>query len=240
MAKSNTKKTDRQIRTHCRQVRTSLVDHLEHQLPPEEQRMVDEHLKVCPRCAAERASLKQTLTLLNYRELPEPDESFWMELRSRVRQGIREEQAVSGRRPAVPIRAWVPAVAVASLLVFLFLWWSGHPQFPAPGGHSLLASLEQQGLRSLEKLGKTLSDIEGLEFARTPGDSLVELLAAIPHPAETLERMLMVEKMARDPDLWEAVIEEEALLQTPAEMLIEELSEDQLKMLSVKLKNLMG
>ncbi len=240
MGKSNPKETDRQIRTHCKQVRAFLVDHLEDQLPPEEQRMVDEHLKVCPRCAAERASLKQTLSLLNCRELPEPDESFWMELRCRVRQGIREEQAVSPRRPAVPVRAWAPAVAVASLLVFLFLWWSGHPQLPAPGGQSLLASLEQQGLRSLEKLGETLSDIEELEFARTPGDSLVELLAAIPHPAETLERTLMAEKMARDPDLWEAVIEEETLLQTTAEMLIEELSEDQLKRLSAKLKNLMG
>ena len=69
---------------------------------------------------------------------------------------------------------------------------------------------------------------------------LVELLAASPHPAETLQRTLMTEKMTRDPDLWEAVIEEETLLQTTAEMLIEELSEDQLKRLSAKLKNLMG
>jgi hypothetical protein len=238
MKTSDHKKSQQIDRSLCRHVQDILLDDLEGQLPAGEQEMVSSHLKVCPRCASERATMKQTLTLLDRRELPEPDESFWMELRYRVRQGISEDRSATPYRPAVPARAWVPAVVVASLLTFLFLWWAGHPQPPAPGISPLLSRLELEGQRSLRTLSKMDTQIDALEFTSSPGDSLVELLVAMPQPTVALERALIGEKMTRDPELWESVIEEEVLSERPVNLLIEELDEDQLRRLSTRLKNL--
>ena len=240
MAKSNPEQNNRYSRAVCRRIQTSLVEHLEGQLGPEEGRTVEQHLKACPRCASELVSLRQTLNFLGHRELPEPDESFWMDLRYRVRQGIRDDRETAPRRRPVPAKSWVPAVAVASLIVFLFLWWTGHPQIPAPGRHSTLAHLEQRGQQSLETLSEMMTIDDELPTASTPGDSLAELLASVSQPDRILERVMMGEKMTQDPDLWEEIIMEETVAEAPLEVLIEELTEEQLKKLSDKLLNLTG
>lgn len=240
MRTSSSKKIRPEIRAHCKRIRESLVDHLEHQLSPEEHQTVDEHLKACPYCSAEQAALNRTLVLLGQRDLPDPGETFWIDLRYRVRQKVREDRAVSARRPLIPVRAWVPVVVVASLLVFLLLWWSSHPQPPAPGRPPLLAHLEQEGLRSLEGLSERQLSIEDLDLAQTPGDSLAELLVAITHPLETLEKLLVRKNMAQNPDLWETVVEEEFGPKLSLEAMIEGLTEEQLNELSTRLKNISG
>lgn len=240
MAKPSPKEVSRPIRAHCKRVQASLVAYLENQLTPEEQRRVSEHLNVCPRCADEKASLQKTLNLLSQRPLPEPDESFWMELRHVVRQGIREKEDGSRVRPSFPARAWVPAVVVASLLVFLFLWWSRSPHPPVPGEGSLLAHLEQEGLRNLVQLGDDWLSMEEFEPAETTEDSLVVLLATIPRPALALEQLLVQEKMGEDPGLWETVIEEERAPESALEDLLEDLSESQLMELSSRLEKIIG
>jgi hypothetical protein len=240
MAKSSHKETSRRIRAHCKRVQASLVEHLENQLTPEEQRRVGQHLKVCPRCAAEKASLQKTLNLLGQRPLPEPDESFWMELRHGVRQGIREKEGTSRVRPPFPARAWVPAVVVASLFVFLFLWWSNHPQLPVPGQQPLLVHLEREGLRDLQMLQDSSLSIEELGLAKTPGDSLVELLMAVNRPAETLEMVLVRERAAESPDLWETVVEEELTPELSLEVILEDLTESQLMELLSRLEKIIG
>ena len=240
MAKSNLKEVSRRIRAHCKRVQASLVAYLENQLTPEEQRRVGQHLKVCPRCAAEKASLQKTLNLLGQRPFPEPDESFWMELRHGVRQGIREKEDLSRVTPPFPARAWVPAVVVASLFVFLFLWWSNRPQLPMPGPRPLLVHLEREGLRNLHMLQDSSPGIEDLGLAKTPGDSLVELLMAINRPAETLEMVLVRERVAESPDLWEMIVEEELTPKISLEVLLEDLTEPQLMELSSRLEKIIG
>ena len=240
MAKSSPKEISRRIQAHCKRVQASLLEHLENQLTPEEQRRVDQHLKVCPRCAAEKASLQKTLNLLSHRPLPEPDESFWMELRHGVRQGIREKEDISGVRPPLPARAWVPAVVVASLFVFLFLWWSNRPQLPVPGQRPLLVHLEREGLRNLVQLRDDWLSIEEFEPAETTEDSLVVLLATMPRPALALEQLLVREKMGEDPGLWETIIEEEHAPESALEDFLEDLSEPQLMELSSRLGKIIG
>jgi len=240
MAISNPNKTDRASRGDCRRIQSSLIEHLEGQLGPEEGRTVDEHLKACPRCASELVSLRQTLTFLGHRELAEPDEHFWMDLRYRVRQGIRDDrEAAPGRRP-VPAKSWVPAMAVASLFIFLFLWWTSHPQVPAPWQRPTLAQLERSGQQSLETLSEMITIDDELPISYTPGDSLAELLVSVSQPDRILEQVMIGEKMTQDMDLWEEIIVEEAVAEAPLEMLIEELTEGQLKKLSDKLLNLTG
>jgi hypothetical protein len=240
MEKANPEKLRPEIRAHCQRVRKKLVEHLDDQLSQDERRAVDEHLRACPHCSAERAALKRTLGLMGQRILPDPDPAFWTALRYRVRRETKQTGAVPPLRPPIPARAWVPAVAFAALVVFLFLWWSSLPQLPAPGQSPLLAQLEQEGLRSLQELRESPIDIEDLQVTRTPGDSLVELLAVIPRPLETLERALVRENMLENPELWEMVVEEELAADFSLEAVLEDLTEEQLKELSAKLRNLMG
>ncbi len=240
MAISNPEKHSHQHRPRCRKVRASLVDHLEGLLSPQEGETVEEHLKVCPRCSAEKKALQHTLSLLSHRELPEPEENFWVELRYQVLRGVREKQAVSRRRPVVPAKAWVPAVAFACLMVFLFLWWSNPMLPPIPGGEPLLVHLEEEGLHSLRQLGESALSFDDIAAVRTPGDSLAELLASISRPEEMLERVLARDQMAENPDLWEDVVEEEFASKLPVEALLDDLNEGQLKELSLRLKQLMG
>jgi hypothetical protein len=239
MGKSNPKKIKLGIQSRCKSVRKALVEHLEHELPLKEQRSVDEHLKVCPHCSAERATLKRTLDLLEQRNLPDPGSAFWSALRYRVRREVREVWAVPPYRPPFPARAWVPAVAFASLLVFLFLWWSNLSLPSMPGQRPLLAQLRQEGQRNLEMLGKDPLSLQEIELVQTPVDSLVQLIVSIPRPAQTLEQLLVREKMSEDPDLWEAVLEED-VSELPLEVLLDDLTESQLKELSSKLKKIIG
>jgi hypothetical protein len=246
MKTSNHKKNQNPTRSQCRHVQDVLLDDLEGQLTAGEHETVSAHLKECSRCASERATLRRTLDLLGRRELPEPDERFWMDLKYRVRQGIRDDRRdAAAVGPPAPVRVWVPAVVTACFIVFLFFWWAGRPGAPVPGTSPLLSNIERQGQRSLKLLGQLhpemdQDDIVEVDIGLSPSDELVDLLASIPQPALTMERALIGEKMAQDPELWESVIEEETLSETPVELLIEELNEDQLSRLSARLRNEMG
>jgi hypothetical protein len=230
----------RQRRISCRRVRAALVEHLEDQLPADDQDRLTAHLQSCPRCAAERTALEKTLSLLGRRELPEPDERFWMELKGRVREGLREDRT-SRRQPSpVPARTWAPAVAVAAAVVFLFLWWVHQPLPPAPGRDGMLSRMELEGRQSLIALGQSPDAAEALPAHSSPGDSLSSLLAAAARPSQILEKALIGTKMTQRPDLWGSVIEEEIYTQRPVEELLGELSPAGLRKLSARLSRLAG
>jgi hypothetical protein len=88
-------------------------------------------------------------------------------------------------------------------------------------------------------LGKDPLSLQEMELAQTPVDSLVELMASIPQPAKAVEQLLVREKMVEDPELWEAVLQED-VSQLPLEALLDDLTELQLKELSSRLKKIMG
>jgi hypothetical protein len=240
MKTSAEKTTRHHRRMSCRRVQAALVDYLEGQLPADDQDRVTAHLHGCPRCAAERTALRKTLDLLDRRELPEPDERFWMDMKQRVREGLREEQAPRRQPSPVPARAWAPAVAMAAAVVFLFLWWVHHPLPPAPGPDGMISRLELEGRQSLTALVRSPGVAETLPALSSPGDSLTVLLAAASRPSKTLEQALIGTKMEQQPDLWGSVIEEEISSQQPLEALLDELSEDGLRELSARLSRLAG
>lgn len=227
-------------RMSCRRVRAILVDYLEDQLPADEQGRISAHLQSCKRCAAERAALKKTLVLLSRREVPEPDERFWMEMKRRVRQELGEERTPRRQPAPVPVRTWAPAVAVAAAVVFLFLWWAHLPTPPAPGPDRMLSRVELEGRQSLLALGQNSDLSETLAMSGSPKDSLTSLLAAASRPSEILEQALIGSRMRQQPDLWGTVIEEEISSHQPVEELLQELSEAQLRTLSARLSRLTG
>jgi len=70
-----------------------------------------EHLRSCPACGAELASLQQTMSLLDEWQAPEPSPYFATRLQAQIR-----EEALSPRRDWF---AWVrrPAVAAAAVVL---------------------------------------------------------------------------------------------------------------------------
>lgn len=230
----------RHRRISCRRVQANLVDYLEGQLPADEHDRISAHLQSCSRCTEERMALKKTLQLLGRRELPEPEERFWMEMKQRVREGLREDQALRWQTSPAPARVWAPAVAVAAAVVFLFLWWTHLPGPPPPGSDKLLSRLELEGRQSLTALGQSPDITEAFPPLRSPGDSLTSLLVASAQSREVLEQALIGAKMKQQPDLWGSVIEEEISSERPVNALLEELSEVQLRKLSALLSRLTG
>ncbi len=98
----------------CEQIRDQILDLMTAAGPlaPE----VEAHLGSCPACAAELKSMRQTMSLLDEWEAPEPSPFFDTRLKARVRE-IQVEAAQSGwflrwiRRPVLA------ATAAAALIV---------------------------------------------------------------------------------------------------------------------------
>jgi anti-sigma factor RsiW len=92
---------------------------------------VEEHLHECPRCSAELAGLRQTMSLLDEWTSPEPSPYFDVRLRARLRE--------EAERP-VSWWAWARKPALAAAMVLLVvagvsLFQGGAPLKPTPPEH---------------------------------------------------------------------------------------------------------
>jgi len=209
-------------------------------LPAEKQSALDEHLAACPRCAEEMEEIRESLTLLEQRELPDPGEAYWASLRRDVSAGLAR-----GRRPAcrpalIPLRAWAPAAAALVLLAALVFWWANQPRTGSPEGRRYLAQVEEEGKRSLVGIGQDPASAEELRLTLTPGDSLAVMLADLTGTRGLLERAMLRESVIEDPEIWDAVLSEESAAVQSLDELIEELTEAQLEELSARLERMLG
>ena len=240
MSDSSRNRDGSKERRRCRELRGLLLAGLEGELAPADRQALDEHLASCPRCSAELSALRETMSLLEKRALPEPDEAFWTTLRRNVSRELSDKQSPARRRPLVPLRAWVPVAAAVSLLAVLLLWWSSQPRLPRQMERPLLVHLEQSGRQSLADLGQSLASLEEFQLALTPGDSLAVLLAELAAPVDAIERIMLRADMAENPELWDEVLAEECALQEVPEDMIKALTETQLEELSTRLRRVMG
>lgn len=145
---------------NCREVRTRLDLYVERELPEEERRAVEVHLRTCPACRKRLANLEQVTALLYQLppEEPTPD------LEARV------VAAVEARAARAPVRQpWLRTVAVGlgalfSALLLLAL------------GYQTILGLQQGGAAQFISL--LLSDPELL--ARYPAEGLYTVLESLP------------------------------------------------------------
>jgi anti-sigma factor RsiW len=107
----------------CREWRGPMLDLLEGELENDASAAarVRAHLDACPACAAEYASLRRTLALLEHRPRRDDAERDWDALRRRVHAGIAAKPQRRRFRPA-PILA---ATAAAAALALVLLWGAG-------------------------------------------------------------------------------------------------------------------
>jgi hypothetical protein len=156
----------------CRRLRARLVGLACNEISPGERRSVESHLTSCARCRAALAGLRDAAPLLRSGvEAPMLDEAFWRRQRHAVMSRIRSEpepaRAVRASRPWAlagldsvrPLRAWVPALTVATAVLSLVLlraplpWQEGVPSAAAELDHldagDLLSVADMAGLSQL-------------------------------------------------------------------------------------------
>ena len=125
---------------------------------------VQEHLAVCPACAGEVASLRQTMDLLDEWRAPEPSPYFSARLRARMRE---EHTAQSPgwlawlRRPAV-VTAAAALLAVGVGLLEGAHWKSWHPRTIADSTSSAVNDLQY-----LDSHADLFSDFDALDDSQT-------------------------------------------------------------------------
>jgi len=131
---------------------------------------VQEHLAVCPACAGEVASLRQTMDLLDEWQAPEPSPYFSARLRARMRE---EHTAQSPgwlawlRRPAV-VTAAAALLAVGMGLLEGAHWKSDHRQTIAGNGSSSAVSVSAvNDLQYLDSHADLFSDFDALDDSQT-------------------------------------------------------------------------
>src|SRR5215475_4675181 len=123
---------------------------------------LQEHLATCPACAAEIASLRQTIELLDEWQTPEPSPYFSARLRARM----RDEQTTQTagwlawlRRPAI-VMAAAALMAVGVGLLEGVHWNSDHGKTMATTGSTVSAVGDLQYLDSNADL---FSDFDALD-----------------------------------------------------------------------------
>jgi hypothetical protein len=167
-------------------------------------------------------------------ELPEPDESFWLELRERVWQEV-DPDVISRRRR--PLQVLLPVASLMVLCLALFWWWGQNT--PLSDGVRDLAAIEESGRQGLDDL--LAMDLTGNQVvpAQSAEDLLVELLTDISVTGIQPERILIADGVMENPGLWNAILNEE--LELPdVDDLIDQLSATELQELSTRLRELQG
>lgn len=108
---------------NCKNVKTNFISFLENELPEEKRVGMENHLKACPDCSHLLEGFSQLWGALKHREKIQPSPYFW----TRLKQRITEYE--EGRKPVLGwlegLVGWArPAVAVATLLISIFLGYS--------------------------------------------------------------------------------------------------------------------
>jgi anti-sigma factor RsiW len=108
---------------NCKDVKNNLVFFLEKELPEKKRIEMEIHLKSCPDCSSLLEEFSQLWEGVQQPERIQPSPYFWTRLKQRI---IQYEE---GKRPVFGwigelIRLTRPAVAVAAMLICIFLGYS--------------------------------------------------------------------------------------------------------------------
>jgi anti-sigma factor RsiW len=177
----------------CDAVRDLLLDYLEGEAPLLPRRRVEAHLRACPACAAELASLRAIRGLVASAPAPAPGAEFWREFEGEVRRRIA---ALPPRHPSpwLRLRAWLgrltflqPAPALGAAAALGILLAAGLAQSPPPaerspielaaGGEALGIGLDLDVLADLDVL-ECLGEMDLFEALPPLADAAGEGAAA--------------------------------------------------------------
>jgi len=87
--------------SECREFRDLMIEARYGELGPADRERFDRHAASCPACAAEYASLRAALGLMDERRRPEPAPEFWDGYWDRLSRRMLWESIEEGRRPSL-------------------------------------------------------------------------------------------------------------------------------------------
>jgi hypothetical protein len=136
----------------CRMSKDRLIEALYGELDPAEKERFDAHLRSCPDCAAEYASLEETLRTMDKRERPDPGPAFWDGYWDRLSKRMLWEAIEEDRRASLAARVrglfarlprWSLQAAGAAALLLLGILVGGRliPRSEGPGTKTASAAL---------------------------------------------------------------------------------------------------
>lgn len=91
----------------CKNIEGILIDYIEHELKPDEQKQVEEHLSACDNCQKQLNELKQLFANLDQERVLEPD---WVSIRKKIHEKTREKKLM--------LLPYLVPIAVAALVLF--------------------------------------------------------------------------------------------------------------------------
>ncbi|MBL7073839.1 zf-HC2 domain-containing protein [candidate division KSB1 bacterium] len=101
----------------CRFIKKRLSAYLDGELPEEEGKRISDHLKFCPRCAAEVQELQGVWDLLGTWERVEPTPFLWEKVRKRVAEKPSPVPFWEGLIDRYVVPAAVTAVLIVGLVI---------------------------------------------------------------------------------------------------------------------------
>ena len=100
----------------CKDIREKLSFYLEGTLPPEEKRLIGEHLNSCPQCGTALQDLKRTEELVKNLEEVEPPAWMTQKIMARVRTEQEKKRGIF-QKLFYPLHIKVPIEALATVLI---------------------------------------------------------------------------------------------------------------------------
>lgn len=91
----------------CKKFQALFADALYGELPDDQKRHLEDHLRDCPGCRSEFAELSHTLKVMNKRIRPEPDPAFWDSYWNRLAARMQDENVLEAH-PKKPHRSMFP------------------------------------------------------------------------------------------------------------------------------------
>ena len=171
----------------CKEYRDIFVEALYNDLPPEEKKVFDQHLRQCGKCASEYKEMAETLKVMNKKTRPEMDSGFWGDYWDKLEDRIgKENESASGsikwwKNPGRIFSLtpkWVFQATAAMILIVIGV-------FIGRGFFSPTGIVIQPG-QQIAKAGDQAQDIE---FIRRTQDYLqkskIVLLALVKFDPET-------------------------------------------------------
>jgi len=92
----------------CRHIQKIMIDALYDALGASEREQFQTHLAECPACTDQYAELQSTLTLMDRREIPEPDPVYWQRYNEKLERRLSREVSPAGSPGAFRrnLRGW--------------------------------------------------------------------------------------------------------------------------------------
>ena len=160
----------------CEEIEKRLPAFEEDHLPPEEEKMMEEHFDSCPRCSRALADLKKTKEIVQGLDEVEPPPFFEQRIMSRVREEAGQKQGFL-QKFFYPLRIKIPIQVLATIVVAVLafhVYRTGEPDMKQTAPPSTPLTTLEKGQVTAESLPSPVTPPVILPAKKGPTQDLYE------------------------------------------------------------------